>query len=379
VIRLLAYTESAVLGGAELALAYLVGALGPEFEIGVLATDRRVGEVIAAHRPGARVITVSAPRGALDRAALVAHVRAVRAFAPDVLHANQTWPWGCGYAEVAGLLTPPVRVVAVDHLPVAGAIQRRRILARRLLARRLHGHVSVGERASRLVETIVGLESDSVLAVPNGVPEVATPPPGRLDGGEPIIGSVGRLSEQKGYDQLVRALATLPAAKLVLVGDGPQREALEGQAAKLGVGDRLHITGWTEQPRLHLPRFDVFALPSHYEGMPLGILEAMHAGLPVVATDVGSVADAVADGTTGYVVPAGDSEGLRDRLAGLLADAALRRRMGEQGRLRARSEFTAEVMARRYEELYRGLLRPARWSRVPRVIAPRRTRSRSGG
>lgn len=354
-MRLLAYSDSRQVGGAELALGYLLGALDERVEAGVLAVDEAVGAAIAAHRAGTGYEVVRPPEGTRDRVALAQHRRAIRAFAPDVLHANQAWPWACGYAEVAALLTPGVRVVAVDHLPVDGAIPRPRRLARRLLARRLHAHVAVGERAARDVERLVGLPAGSVRGVANGVPpEQPEPVPRTLAG--PVIGSLGRITDQKGYDALVRALPALPDATLVLVGDGPERGALERLAAELGVAGRLVVTGWTSEARRHLPTFDVFSLPSLWEGMPLVILEAMHAGLPVVASDVGSVAEAVADGETGYVVAPGDAAALHGRLARLLDDAALRTRLGERGRAVAAERFSAAAMARRYEAVYADVL-----------------------
>lgn len=354
-MRLLAYSDSRQVGGAELALGYLLGALDSGVEVGVLAIDEQVGAAIAAHRPGTGLAVVRPPEGLRDHAALAQHRRAIRAFRPDVLHANQAWPWACGYAEAAALLTPGVRVVAVDHLPVDGAIPRVRRLGRRLLARRLHAHVAVGERAAREVERLVGLPAGSVRGVANGVPATAPAPLPRASEG-PVVGSLGRITDQKGYDALVRALPELPGATLVLVGDGPERAPLEALAAELGVGERLVVTGWTADARRHLPTFDVFALPSLWEGMPLVILEAMHAGLPVVASDVGSVAEAVADGETGYVVAAGDEQALCERLARLLADAPLRERLGARARTVAADCFTAEAMARRYEAVYTDVL-----------------------
>ena len=361
-IRLLAYTDSNTIGGAELALGYLLGALAREIEVGVLATSAEVGEALAAHRPGVRLDVVRPPVGVGDRGALLAHMRAIRAHSPDILHANQAWPWACGYGEVAALLCPGVRVVAVDHLPLASAVPRRRIAARRLLARRLHAHVSVGERSAREVESILGLRPGSVGAVPNGVPPGRDRPlPGRDRPPARALApddrcSVGRLTEQKGYDLLIRALPGLPGATVVLVGDGPQRERLEDLAAQLGVAERLRITGWTDDPRPYLSACDVFALPSRWEGMPLGILEAMHAGLPVVASDVGSVREAVSDGETGLLVALDDLAALRESLASLLADPQRRRRMGERGRAVAAQRFTDTAMARRYEVVYRAAM-----------------------
>jgi glycosyltransferase involved in cell wall biosynthesis len=368
-LRLLAYTDSGAVGGAELALGYLLGALGEQIEVGVLATDGAIAEKIASHRPGACATVVKPPNGVRDLHALLEHRAAIRAFAPDVLHCNQAWPWACGYGELAGLMRARTRVLAVDHLPVPGAIPRVRRTGRRLLARGFDAHVSVGERSARQVEQIVGLRHNTVGAVPNGVPSVSPPTPDRsrlLDrsatGVGPVIGSLGRLTEQKGYDLLLRALPELPSATLVLVGDGPQRHALEEMAAELDVVERLQITGWVDDAPSRLAGFDVFALPSRWEGMPLSILEAMHAGLAVVACDVGSVSEAIRDGDTGYVVPIDDFGALCDRLRTLLADVALRERMGERARSVAGACFTDALMARRYEAVYASMVdwwRPA--------------------
>ena len=169
-LRLLAYSDSPEVGGAEVVLGYLLAALSPEIEIGVLATDARVAEAIAAGRPGTPVFTVRPPSGIRDLVSLREHIHVVRSFSPHLLHANQGWPWACAYGEIAGLINPKTRVLAVDHLPVGGAVPRARRLGRRMLARRLQAHVAVGVNAARLVEGLVGLPHGSVGSVPNGVP-----------------------------------------------------------------------------------------------------------------------------------------------------------------------------------------------------------------
>src|SRR5205823_4013374 len=125
--------------------------------------------------------------------------------------------------------------------------------------------------------------------------------PRRADG--PVIGAIGRLAPEKGYDLAIHALRDLPEATLVLVGDGSERERLEAIARELGVAERVQFTGWSDEPRRYLPGFDAFVLPSRQEGFPLAVVEAMLAGLPVVAADVGSVSEAVVDEETGYLVP----------------------------------------------------------------------------
>ncbi|HXQ00005.1 MAG TPA: glycosyltransferase family 4 protein [Solirubrobacteraceae bacterium] len=371
-LRLLAYTDSPEVGGAELALGYLLGALAEEIDVGVLATNADVAAAIAAARDCVSVTTIRNPDGASDGAALREHLSAIRTFAPDILHANQAWPFACSYGELAGLMARGTRVLAVDHLPLGVSVPRVRRMGRQLLARTLGAHVAVGDRCARMVEEIVGLPHDSVIAVPNGVPlcssdsgaarRVEHGGHGASAGEGPVVGSLGRLTQQKGYDLLVRALPALTGARLVLVGDGPERAALERMARELEVADRLTITGWVTDAPSHLSELDVFALPSRWEGMPLGILEAMHAGLPVVVTDVGSVAEVVSDGDTGYVVRSEDLAALQDRLRRLLDAPALRARMGERGQALARERYTDTAMARRYEDVYERMLsgwRPA--------------------
>jgi glycosyltransferase involved in cell wall biosynthesis len=143
------------------------------------------------------------------------------------------------------------------------------------------------------------------------------------------------------------------------VGEGPDRAVLEATAAELGVSNRLRLVGWSDDPRAFLPTFDVFVLPSINEGFPLVVLEAMLAGLPVVATAVGSTAEAVEDGETGFIVAPGDVRALVSAIERLLASATLRRSLGEAGRARAERDFTARAMAVKYETLYDGIRRPS--------------------
>jgi glycosyltransferase involved in cell wall biosynthesis len=160
----------------------------------------------------------------------------------------------------------------------------------------------------------------------------------------------------KGFDVLVRAVARLPQARAIIVGDGPERGALEHLARELGVGSRMEITGWTDDPRAYLARFDVFAMPSRFEGLPLALLEAMHASCPVVATPVGSIPDAVEDGHTGLLVPPDDDAALAAALLRLQGDSVLRVRLARSAAELARARFTTSTMARAYEALYAGVV-----------------------
>jgi glycosyltransferase involved in cell wall biosynthesis len=176
----------------------------------------------------------------------------------------------------------------------------------------------------------------------------------------PVIGTVGRLNEVKRQDLLLRAFARVrtdcPAARLLLVGDGPMRGELEGLAASLGAAGAVHFAGYQPQPERYLRVMDVFALTSRMEGLPLAILEAWAAGLPVVATSVGGVPDLVACGRNGLLFPSDDEAALVGLLGQLLADPRRARALGEAGRGEVMGRYDLERMAADYDRHYRQLL-----------------------
>jgi glycosyltransferase involved in cell wall biosynthesis len=173
-----------------------------------------------------------------------------------------------------------------------------------------------------------------------------------------VVGSIGRLSPPKCPEVAVAAFAKLaaecPRARLVIVGDGWQRDDVETEVRRLGLADRVHLLGLrTDVPQL-LRAFDVFILTSSHEGLPRTLPQAMAAGLPIVATQVGGVPNAVENGETGWLAPAGDAEALGERLLALARDPEVARRMGEAGRARV-DEFSVNRMVRQLELLYERL------------------------
>jgi glycosyltransferase involved in cell wall biosynthesis len=176
-----------------------------------------------------------------------------------------------------------------------------------------------------------------------------------------VLGVVARLSPQKAHGVLLRAVAALaparPALRLVIVGDGEERAALEALAAELGIADRTLFTGVRRDvPGQLLPAFDVSCLSSVHEGVPLTVLESMAAGLPVVATAVGALSDLVTDGVEGFLVPSGDHAALADRLAALADDPALRDLLGARARARAERDFSIARTVQGYQHLVTGLV-----------------------
>jgi len=354
-VKVVAYTDNVELGGADLSLAHLLAHLDPSIDVTVLGVASPIVERVAESRPSARTRTVHRPASGHDWRSLRAHLAAIRDLAPDVVHANLASPWSSQYAIAAAMLARRPRVVAVYQLAVPPVSERQR-RAKRLTARAVDRHVGVGERTSREVEELVGLGAGSVRTIHNGVPDEPPPRPHPRPVPGPLIGAIGRIEFQKGFDTLIRALREIPGATLFLVGDGSERVGLEDLASDLGVADRIVWTGWSEESRGYLPLFDVFALPSRFEGFPLALLEAMLARSAIVATDVGSVPDAVRDGETGLLIRPEDPGTLAGAIRHLLADAELRSRLGENGRRLVLERFTAAHMTRAFESLYDELL-----------------------
>jgi glycosyltransferase involved in cell wall biosynthesis len=349
-MHLVVYSDAPIVGGAEVSVGRLLSALSANVEVTVLGTDDRVIHWIAGQRPGTAAVRVRGPRYRLDPLALAAHVRMLRRLRPDVLQLNLITPWSCRYALLAAILVHQRGIVAVEQLPHPSHTP----LHRRFKAystRRLAAHVAVGEGSAREVERLVGLPTGSVRTIHHGIPDVQLEPVSRPASAF-VVGSIGRLDHQKGLDVLVDALPTLDEATVLLVGDGPERGSLLARAQAIGAASRLTITGWRDDARNFLTAFDVFALPSRFEGFPQAVVEAMLAGLPVVATDVGSVSDAIVDGETGLLVRPDDPAALADALLRLRDDPELRARLGRHARDRALERFSLARMAEAYEALY---------------------------
>jgi glycosyltransferase involved in cell wall biosynthesis len=214
-----------------------------------------------------------------------------------------------------------------------------------------------------------GRAAGRVTVVPNGVDlaafrpglggarvrgELGIPPEARL------VGTVGRLHPVKGHDLFLRAAAEVatafPTAHFLLVGGGEAEGELKALAAQLGLDPRVHFAGHREDIPEILPALDCFVLASREEPFGRVLVEAMAAGLPVVAARVGGVPEIVLEGTTGLLVPPGDPAPLAAAIRQILADPARARAMGLAGRTRAEREYDAALHARRVEALYADLV-----------------------
>jgi glycosyltransferase involved in cell wall biosynthesis len=236
--------------------------------------------------------------------------------------------------------------------------------------------ICVSEEVRAYYERELGVPARKIRVIPNAIdlgPFAAPPPEGRLreevgaEPGEFLFVCAARLHPQKGHPVLFEAVARLVEEgrrgfKVLLAGDGSLRGDLEAKVASLGLASRVRFLGLRHDMPSVLLQADAFVLPSLYEGLPLAVLEAMAARLPVVATRVGGNSEAVEDGKTGLLVPPADAPALAEAMARLLGDRAAARAMGEAGRLRVEARYDIERITGLTLALFRQGLRPTRRS-----------------
>jgi glycosyltransferase involved in cell wall biosynthesis len=277
---------------------------------------------------------------------------------PDLIHLHSSKAGIIGRISAIGL-TAPCIFTAHGWAFTEGVSPRRRFLYRfieRLIAPLAKRIITVSDydRSLALAERVA--PPGQLAVVHNGMPDI----PAKMRAQRAAVGDivrfvmVARFEAPKNQLSLLRAFAALPSERwcLELIGDGPQMQAAIDLATSLGLADNVIFSGACIDVSSRLAASDVFILISRWEGLPLTILEAMRAGLPVIASDVGGVAEAVQDGETGYLIKRDATGLLVERLGLLLADAEMRRRMGEAGRLRYEADFTFSLMLNKTIAVY---------------------------
>jgi glycosyltransferase involved in cell wall biosynthesis len=307
------------------------------------------------------------PSLSLRLAALLHRLRA------EVLHTHNPPP--LLYGVPAALIARVPRRVHTKH--GANVYGPRGLWAARALVRAVDAVVAVSAETAAVARSKELVPPERLHVVPNGVPlgRFARNADARarvraelgLPGDAMVVGSVGRLAPEKDYPLLVRALAPLldERKRLILVGEGPARAAIEASVPREKAGF-VQILGARDDVPALLSAFDVFALSSRTEGLPLAIPEAMANSLPIVATAVGGLPSSVPR-DCGHLVPRGDEASLRRVLAALLDDPARARTMGDAARDHALARFSVEKMTDAYEQLYAQPF-PARRERRRRAV-----------
>ena len=342
-------SDGHTIGGAEVSLGHLLAELPERVEATILATDPRVLGHLERRRPDATAVLLPQIRSKWDFRSIARHVRALRRLRPGVLHVSLNRPWGSQWDVLAAGCTRGLRVVAVEKMPRRSDRARHRAY-RRLVTRLLAEQVTLGESMARVVAEISGAPVERVRIIPSGVPDMG--PASERRNARPVIGAVGRLEHEKGHDLLLRALPEVPDVEAVIVGDGGVRADLERLADELGLSERVRFTGWRDDARELMGTFDLFVQPSRFEAQGVAVVEAMLAGVPVAGTDVGGIADVVADGETGWLARPEDAGDLARVVRAALADREALSRIGRRAREVALERYTAERMAGDFLALY---------------------------
>jgi glycosyltransferase involved in cell wall biosynthesis len=285
-------------------------------------------------------------------------IRAVRAEQPDLLHTHLVH--ADVYGAIAGIATrtPSTSTRHNDDRYLLGPFR----FVDRAFAHRARTLIAISEAVRRFL-VAAGHDEGKIVTIHYGLDELpaarSEPPPGAagIPPDAPLALAVGRLIEQKDHETLLRAFAIVrqqqPDARLAILGSGPLERRTRELVDELELAEAVTLPGRTEI-RDWLERADVFVHTSRWEGFGIVLLEAMLAGLPVVATSVSAVSEIVADRETGALVEAGDVEAVAAELAGLLGDPERARRLGAAGFSRARTEFSVARMVERTLGVYGG-------------------------
>jgi glycosyltransferase involved in cell wall biosynthesis len=310
-------------------------------------------------------VTIIGKPWKIDPLAYLRLKRFIAQLKPDLVH---TWLFAANSYGRAAASACGVKHVLAGERCVDPWKRSYELAIDRMLARRTERIVT---NSSGVVDFYAqhGLPNDKFVVIPNGIAstpadngtdraallaELKLPPHAKL------VGAVGRLWPQKRYKDLLWSLDLLRCfydnLHFLIIGEGPQRWRLERYARQLTNDAQVHFLGErNDVPRI-LPHLDCFWIGSGYEGQSNSVMEAMLAGVPVVATDIPGNRDLVVHGETGYLVPVGDRAAIASRTRHLIENPEVGKQMGAAGRERILREFTVDKMIERHEELYRSLL-----------------------
>jgi glycosyltransferase involved in cell wall biosynthesis len=380
-LRVMFLVTSLPVGGAETLLAELVRRMDPSSflpEICCLKELGPLGEELSAEIP----VHHGLLRHKYDLRVwprLVRLLRERRTDAVVTVGAGDKMFWGRLAAKRVGT---PVILSALHSTGWPDGVGR----LNRLLTPLTDGFIAVADSHGAHMLEREGFPAAKVFVIPNGVDTLRfSPVPDAasvreeigVGPADPVVSIVAALRPEKNHELFLemaaRVLLQMPRAKFLVIGDGPRREPLEQRAQELGIAESVRFLGTrSDIPRL-LSTSDLFVLTSHNEANPVSILEAMSMAKPVVATNVGSIREVVANGVTGYLVNPGDVAALADRVVELLDDPLRSVEMGSAARDVVSERWSVDAMVRRYERLIAGVYRTKHPQTVPELTADQLT------
>jgi glycosyltransferase involved in cell wall biosynthesis len=358
-LRIMFVVTNMPVGGAEVLLAELIRRIDRKRfqpELCCLKRLDQLGETLANEVPAFTGL-IACKYDACVLGRLVRLLRRRRIDALVTVGAGDKMFWGRLAARLSGV------PVICSALHSTGAPERVEF-SNRLLARLTDAFIAVAEPQGQYLAAYEGCPADKIRVIPNGVDtERFSPrPPSpqlrdelKIDAGAPIVAIVAALRPEKNHEMFLRVAALvrqkLSAAQFLIVGDGPERNGLETLATDLGLTDAVHFLGTRSDVPDVLSSVDVVLLTSHNEANPICLLEAMASGKPVVATRVGSVAETVLPGLSGYLVSPNNSQCMADCTLELLGDPARAADMGSVGREHVIAHWSIDRMVQGYENL----------------------------
>lgn len=368
--RVTLFSDAIYFGGAEMYLYLLARRLhGVRCSIDAVLPPDAGADRLRGMLEGLGLRVHTLPRAGFAWArSLGATRRVLEACAGEVLHLNLPSSYDAGLSSVAFAARAAGyhRVVSTEHLPMIDR-KLRRFPVKLLFSHWVDRIIVMTEENREFLIRRHGMEPEKIAIVENGVEELP-----RLEDGERarlraewgagptdfVVGSIGALTRRKGQHTLLRAAAELASTtegerlKVVLVGEGEERGALEQLVSELGLTTRTCFSGARQDAARIVAAFDLFVLASQMESMPLTVLEAMAASVPTVATSVYGLRQVVQDDVTGRLVPADDPGALAAALRSAISQPEQARAWGRAGRMRWEARFTAQQMAERTADLY---------------------------
>jgi len=359
-MRILHVIESLEFGGAEKIVISLANSMADMHEIAICCL-KRIGALGPEVDRRINVFCLNKGEGN-DYLLPFRLARLIRRDAHDVVHTHN---WGV-FLEggLAGVLARTPMLIHSVHGPYTAysdtlssriKISLRHFLER-LLSRRFHRITAVSDAIREYIVREIRIDPGSVVTVHNGIPVDDNLPSGKTGTKDIAFITVGRLAEIKNHLLMVRAfheaLKEGADARLIIVGDGPERASIESFLRTNRLEGKVTLLGFRSDVGELLRGADVFILTSRYEGISVALLEAMRAGLPVIATRVGGIPETVRDGKTGLLVGQDDLPGLVQAMRRLAQSQELRREMGRRGRDFLLEEFSLTVMSARYSKIY---------------------------
>jgi glycosyltransferase involved in cell wall biosynthesis len=363
--RIAYFTNSTVWGGVEQHICGLLRTLARDsFDI-QLVCDPTVSERFKADVPADIGITSLALSKAAHLSAAVRFARWLRRGSFDIVHSHMFWSsmFASPIARACGV---PVTIETLHGTEAWRTGWKARCPIDRAITAFVSHYIAVCKSDARFLESKKHLPVKKISIVPNGVDsrrflfsdvqrhQIRR----RLGYGDSdlLLIAVARLHRGKGHRILLRAMQGLvnlhPTLKLVCLGEGEEKADLLADCSRLRLTPYVHLPGYQRNVEEWLAAADINVLPSYYEGLPLTILEAMAAGLPTAASEVGGIPDAIQQGVSGLLVPPGNPERLAEALALLLRDPALRARLGQSARMRVAEHFAFAQQVKSTEQLY---------------------------